>query len=291
MNTSWLQKHRDLFLTLAQMILGCFIYSLSINIFYSPAKLLGGGVTGFAQILNDQFGLSVSLMVILINIPLFLLALKLIDRKFTLLSLVGMLTMSLFLQLTSGWSLPFSSPLTSITIGGVLNGAGLGLIYRCEASAGGTDIISKIIQRYYAGNMAYTGMAINVIIIAISASIHGIDQAVMTVCAMYISSKVDTYLIDGIDHRRAVAVITNKPDEVAQAIFASMRRGITVLKGYGAYSHEQRDMLYCVITRRELAKLKRIIKSADPNAFFTITRLTGVYGNGASFHSIEHDIH
>ena len=284
------EKARELFRTLWQLVLGCLIYAVSISVFYTPAKLLGGGVTGVAQILNDQLGASVSLMVILINIPLFILALLLVDREFTVLSLVGMLLLSLCLQLTSGLSLPFESKLTSVAVGGVLNGFGLGLIYRSEASAGGTDIIAKIIQRYYSGNMAYTGMAINVVVVGVSAYIYGIDQAVLTICAMYISSKVNSYLIDGIDHRRAVAIITKQPDVMADAIFRGVNRGATVLKGYGAYTHEEHDMLYCVITRRELAKLKRVIKLTDPEAFFTITRLTGVYGNGVSFHSVKRDI-
>ena len=284
------EEKQELWQTVWQLVLGCFIYAISIDVFYSPAKLLGGGVTGFAQILDDQFGWPVSLMVVLINIPLFALALVFVDRRFTLFSLVGMLTMSLFLQLTSGMHLTFSSSLTSVTVGGVLNGLGLGLIYRSEASAGGTDIIAKIIQRYYSGNMAYTGMAINVLVVGTSAYIYGVDQAVLTICAMYISSKVNSYMIDGIDHRRAVSIITKKPDELAEAIFKGINRGATVLKGYGAYTHQEHDMLYCVITRRELARLKRVIKATDPDAFFTITRLTGVYGNGISFHSVRRDI-
>lgn len=280
----------ELWHTIWELVLGCAIYAISISVFYTPAKLLGGGVTGIAQILNDQFGVSVSLMVILINVPLFILALVAVDRRFTIFSLIGMLLMSLFLHLTSGFSLPFDSSLTSITVGGVLNGLGLGLIYRSEASAGGTDIISKIIQRYYSGNMAYTGMAINVVVVGISAYIYGIDQAVLTICAMYVSSKVNSYLIDGMDHRRAVAIITEHPEEMADAIFRGVNRGVTVLRGYGAYSHQEHDMLYCVITRRELAKMKRVIKATDPNAFFTITRLTGVYGNGRNFHPFKRDI-
>ncbi len=276
--------------TMFELAAGCIIYSISISAFYSPAHLLGGGVTGIAQILHYQFGLSVSLLIIGINIPLFILALLFIDRRFTLFSLIGMLTLSLCLQLTSGIRLNFTSPLTSVTIGGVLNGLGLGLIYRGEASCGGTDIISKIIQRYFSGNMAYTGLIINLLIVGVSAYIYGLDQAVLTICAMYISSQVNSYIIDGLDHRRAVSIITKKPDEVSQVIFSVMNRSATVFKGYGAYSHDDYYMLYCVITRRELAKLKRCVKKTDEDAFFTITRLTGVYGHGRSFHSINRDI-
>ena len=276
--------------TLWQLLAGIIIYSLSIDIFYTPAKLLGGGVTGFAQILNFEFGLPVSLMVLLINIPLFILALILIDRRFTIFSLFGMLGLSLFLDLFSGLSLPFSSQLTSVVLGGVLNGLGLGLIYRSEASVGGTDIISKIIQRYYSGNMAYTGLIINVFVVGTSAFIYGLDQAVLTLCAMYISSQVNSYIIDGVDHRRAISIITTRPDEIAAAIYDSVGRGATILKGEGSYTHAEHDMLYCVISKRQLAKVKRAVKATDPEAFFTITMVTGVYGKGHGFHSINQDI-
>lgn len=275
---------------LLQLTLGCFIYAISISVFYSPAKLLGGGVTGFAQILNFEFGLPVSRMILLMNIPLFILALLLVDRGFTVMSLIGMLLLSGFLKLTSGLHVDFTSPLTAVTVGGVLNGLGLGLIYRSDASAGGTDIISKIIQRFYAGNMAYTGLIMNIAVVGTSAFIYGLDRAVLTICAMYVSSQVDSYIIDGMDHRRAVAVITAKPKEVAAAITEQMKRGATVLDGHGAYTGQEHDMVYCVITRKELAKMKRVIKMTDPEAFFTITRLTGVYGKGRSFHSIEKSI-
>jgi len=290
MNQSITDKVRERAVPLFQLVAGCFIYALSINVFYTPAKLLGGGVTGFAQILNAEFGLPVSLMIVAMNVPLFILALLLVDKKFTLLSLVGMLLMSAFLSLTDGLHVEFESALTAVTVGGVLNGLGLGLIFRSEASAGGTDIISKIIQRYYAGNMAYTGLILNIAVVGTSAFIYGIDRAVLTICAMYVSGQVNSYLIDGMDHRRAVAIITAKPLEVTQTIVKEMKRGATVLDGHGAYTGQEHDIVYCVITRKELAKLKRVIKATDPEAFFTITPLTGVYGRGKSFRSIEKSI-
>jgi len=285
------EKAEEIFTTLWELILGSIVYALSVDLFYNPVKLLGGGVTGFAQILHFEFGVSTSLMVMLINIPLFVLALIFVDRRFTVLSLVGMLSLSFFLNLFRGLTIPFESNLTAIAVGAIINGLGLGLIYRSGASVGGTDIVAKIVQRYYSGNMAYTGLIINVVIVGIAAFIYGLDQAVLTLCAMYISSQVNTYLIDGMDHRRAVSIITEKPDELANAIFSGVNRGATVLTGYGAYTHTEHDMLYCVISKRQLAKLKRIIKQTDPEAFFTITRVTGVYGNGADFQSIRKNIH
>lgn len=291
MTASTKERFNDDFQTLWQLIVGCFLYALSLNVFYNPARLLGGGVAGFAQIIHFQFGLSISLMVILINVPLFVLALIFIDKRFTIFSLFGMLCLSLMIELTSGLHVEFSSDLTAVAIGGIINGLGLGLIYRSEASVGGTDIVAKIVQRYYSGNMAYTGLILNVFVIGLAAFIYGIDRSVLTLCTMYVASQVNSYIIDGRDHRRAVSIITSHPEELTNAIFTGVHRGVTVLNGYGAYTHEDRKMLYCVISKRELAKLKRVIQLTDPTAFFTIVKVTGVYGNGSDFHSVRKDIH
>jgi len=284
------EKFESFLYTFVLLTLGCILYAFSVAVFYTPSKLLAGGITGISQILNYQFGWNISVLVILFNIPLFLIALKFIDKRFTSFSLYGMLLSSLCLSLFANIHFEYESVLTAIALGGVINGLGLGLIYRSEASVGGTDIISKLIQRAYSGNMAYTGMAINVVILMVAAYIYGLDEVVLTICAMYVSSQVSTYLIDGIDHRRAVSIITKRPDSVSKAIFEELHRGVTVLRAYGAYTHEDSAMLYVVIQTTQLNHLKRVIKQIDPNAFFTITRLTGVYGNGHAFHSVNKDI-
>jgi len=276
--------------TLLRLVLGTAIYSFSVQVFYSPAKLIAGGVTGVAQLLNFSMNLPTSLMIIVINIPLFLIALIFVDRTFTIFSLAGMLLVSLFVQLFSGLRLEFDSVLTSVVLGGMINGIGQGIIYRNGTSIGGSDIISKIIQRKFSGNMAYTGLAINAVVVGFSATIFGLDQAVLTLCAMFISSKVNTLIIDGIDHRRALFIITAYPNEIAHALHDATGHGATILKGEGTYTHNDQSVLYSVISKRQLAKAKRVIRDIDPNAFFTITVVTGVYGHGHEFKSVSHDI-
>lgn len=284
------ENAQEQLMTLLKLIVGCGIYAFSVQILYSPAKLIAGGVTGVAQLLNYSMNLPTSLMILVINIPLFLLALLFVDRSFTLFSLMGMLLVSLYIQLFSGFTLEFDSILTSVVLGGIVNGIGQGIVYRSGNSFGGTDIISKIIQRKFAGNMAYTGLAINAVVVGISAFIFGLDQAVLTLCAMFISSKVNTLLIDGIDHRRSLVVITSHPDEIARAIHETTGHGATILRGEGAYTHHDQSVLYSVISKRQLAKAKRVIRDLDPNAFFTISVVTGVYGHGHEFKSVSEDI-
>ncbi len=274
--------------TILEVVIGSAVYSLGMNLFYTPAKLLAGGVAGFAQLLNYEFGLPVSLMVVLINIPMFLLGWKLVNRKFILYSAVGMAIFTGFIQLFSGLHLEFSSPLTSVMMGGVLTGLGVGLIYRSGASVGGTDIISKILHKYFSVNMATSGLVINAVIVFMSAFIYGIDQAVLTICAMFISSQVNSYVIDGWDHRRAILIVSDKKEELPKALMEKLKRGVTIVDAEGAYTGQEHYLMYCVISKHQLGQLKSVVKQVDPNAFFTIITVNGVYGKGISFFSFKH---
>lgn len=273
--------------TIGEVALGSALYSLGMNLFYTPAKLLAGGVTGFAQILNYEFNLPVALMVIVLNIPMFILGIIFVSKKFILYSAIGMAIFSGFIQLFSGLSLPFTSQLTSVVGGGVLVGLGLGLIYRSGASVGGTDIIAKILQKYLSINMAVSGLAINTVIVLSSAFIFGLDQAVLTICAMFIASKVSSFVIDGIDHRRAILIITDKKEELSNTLMEKLGRGVTVINAEGAFTGKAHYLMYCVINKHQLGVLKGIIKKVDPKAFFTIITVNGVYGHGTSFFAIE----
>ena len=274
--------------TIGEVVLGSAIYSLGMNMFYTPAKLLAGGATGFAQILHYQFGWPIALMVVLINIPLFLIGLWLINRKFIIYSAIGMAIFTGFIQLFSGLSIPFTSPLTSVVVGGVLLGLGVGLIYRSGASVGGTDIIAKILNKYFSINMATSALAINAVIIFASAFVFGLDQAVLTICAMFISSQVNSFVIDGIDHRRAILIISDKKQELSEALMKKLNRGVTVIDAQGAYTGQEHSLMYIVINKHQLNLLKSIVKRVDPNAFFTIITVNGVYGRGSSFFSMKH---
>lgn len=272
---------------LLQVLIGCLIYSVGMNLFYTKEHLLSGGLTGFAQLIHYQFGLPISLMVVLLNIPLFLVGWKFVNRQFFIYSLCGIAIFSVCIQLGSHLSISYDSPLTSVALGGVLTGLGLGIIYRSGASTGGSDILAKIFNKYFSLNMATTGLIINVIVVSSSMFIYGIDQAVLTLSAMFLASHVTSYVIDGIDHRRAITIITSDPKPLSNHILKELGRGVTVTHATGAYTNDDRYILYCVISKRQLSPLKMLIKRVDPHAFFTITTVNGVYGRGSSFFSFS----
>lgn len=273
--------------TLLMLLVGVIVYSIGVNLFYRKAQLLSGGITGLSLLLNYTFGWSTSMLILAINLPLFFIGWFFVSRRFVIFSICGMGMLSFFLDAFQGISLPYESPLTSVVLGGVVVGLGAGIVLRSGATMGGTDIISKILHRYFSMNMAVTDLAINAAILVFAAIFNGLDQAVMTVCAMYIATKVTSFCIDGIDHRRALLIVTNKKDELSKALMDKLGRGVTILDSYGAFTHHHNAMLYCVIPKQQLASLKRIIVGVDDHAFFTIIPVTGVYGHGRGFVPME----
>jgi len=288
MNETVKEELKEGAIVILQVLIGCILYSLGMNLFYDKAKLLAGGAAGIAQIVHYEFGTPVGLVVFLINIPLFIIGWFFVNRKFCIYSLIGMLIFSFTLSLFDGLTIPYESTLTSVVLGALLVGLGVGIIYRSGASVGGTDIINKILHKYFAVNMATSGLILNCIIVCVSALIYGLDQAVLTVAAMFIASKVTSFCIDGIDHRRVILIITDKKDELADALMDHLSRGVTEIDAHGAFTHKEHSLLYCVISKHQLPALKTTIKKTDPKAFFTIIMATGVYGNGNSFFSFQH---
>ncbi len=271
------------------ILTGSFLCALSLNVFYIPGQLLSGGATGVALLLHYQFGWSTALMVVLINIPLFLLSWKLVSRDFFVYSLVGTAVFSVMVELTKDLRLAYDSRLTTVALGGILNGLGIGVAFRAGASFGGSDIISKILHKYFSFNMAAAGLVVNAGIVFFSIFIFGLDLAVLTLAAMFISSKVTSYVIEGMRYKRAVFIITGKDTDMAAAILAKIHRGVTVLEARGAYTGQSKSMLYCVISKRQVAPLRQIVKDTDPQAFVTVAEASQVYGYGNGFYAITGD--
>lgn len=271
------------------IIVGTFLMSLAINGLYIPHKILSGGVTGIAVLLHLQIGLNTSIAILVLNVPLLLLGYFLVNKKFIRLSIFGMISLSICLAFTKNIAFNTNEMLTSILLGSVLTGVGSGLIFRFNGSTGGSDIIAKIINRYFSYSISTVGFAINVIIIMLSCSFFGIDLAVYTLLTMFISSHVMKFVLEGLNYKRTVFIITNKEKEISDCIISELHRGVTIIHGTGAYTNEPRDILYCIIGIRQVAKLRSLIMKIDEDAFITITETSFVYGNGKGFQKISAD--
>ncbi|NPV27461.1 MAG: YitT family protein [Firmicutes bacterium] len=278
----WQQTRRTL-----GILLGSFIISLAINGLFIPHHLLSGGVMGVALILNYLFGISTSLSILLLNLPIFLLGLKYVNRHFILLSLVGMLSLSVFLSLTSIWVFPVQDVLLAAIFGGALSGLGSGLVFNNRGSLGGTDIIAVVVNKYYSYSVGGVLLATNVLVILASAYLVDLQLALYTIISMYTSAGMVDLVQEGLNRRKTVFIISDQSTAIANAILTQLNRGVTYLQGEGAYSHSQKQILYCVVTTLQLARLKEIVREIDPQAFMSVTDTREVLGKG--FHHRDFD--
>ena len=278
---------RQYWLPFVGTTVGCLISGFAIAVFYHHSKLISGGITGIAMILNYQLGWNTSLMNLLLNIPIFIAGFIMLGKKHIIFSIYGTIMISLALQIFDGITIAYESTLTTVLLGGVLNGIGAGIMIRSGGTTGGTDIIGKILNKKFSIAIGTTQMSFNLVMLAIYGILFDLDLAVLTMATSIMSSSINNYINDGVDRRRVLQIITSKPDEMAQRIHEELKRGATSIPCEGGTTHLHHTMLHVVISKFQLAAIKRIIREVDPGAFFTIQMTTGVYGKGKTFHAVS----
>ena len=282
MNTYY--KYKATLIDVMFIFLGCTISSLGVNLFLSHAKLLSGGATGLALILEYTIGLPAGIVVLILNIPLLLISYKKLDKSFTLYTTIGMLSLSLSLMITKPLTnlIPLDNDLLIFCIyGGVLCGIGYGLVFLRNGSTGGTDIITMLIRKKYSNfNIGALGFSLNIIIIILGAIIFGIPQALYTLISLFIQSTVLDKMLKGFSSKKLLLILTEKEDEVINYIIKDLHRGVTSLTAEGEYTHDRKKMIYCIVTARQMILLKNIVHQIDPTAFITIIDISEVRGKG-----------
>ena len=266
------------------IILGCVLYAVGFRFFLYPNNITSGGVVGTAMIVNQLTGLPVGVMTILLNVPLFLIAWRHFGLDFLIGSLAGMGLSSVLVDLFAGFGIVATNdPMLASVIGGVIKGAGLGIIYYVGATTGGIDIVVKILRRRLASvNFGTIMLLLDTGIIAAYAMVLGrYESAMYSMVAMYVTTKMVDLALYGIDNACLCYIISEKTDEITEEIVSgALHRGVTLLDGKGAYSGTHRDVLMCVIKRQQIGQLKRLVKAYDEKAFFIVTNAKNVFGNG-----------
>ncbi|MDQ7093971.1 YitT family protein [Desulfosporosinus sp. PR] len=264
------------------IIFGASIVSTSINTLIIPNQIADGGVTGIAIILHYLFKWPVSWIIIVLNLPLFILGLKLVGRNFLLLSVLGVGILSATLSLTSHFpSLTHDTLLAAIS-GGVLSGIGMGIIFRSRGSLGGTDILAVLFARTTPFSVGQILLGIDAVIFMVTALLFKPEMAMYAMIYMFIATRVVDLVQEGLSHSKSVMVVTVKPQEIANEIMAKLERGVTLFQATGAYSGDEKQVVYCVISRTELSQIKEIVRAQDPLAFVAISEVPEVVGEGFS---------
>ena len=277
-------RYKNNFVDIILIFLGCMIASLGVNLFLVHAKLLSGGATGVALILEYTLKIPSGIVILLINIPLIILSYKKLDKSFTIYTTIGMLCLSASLMITKSFTqfIKIENDLLVLCIyGGVLCGIGYGIVFLRHGSTGGNDIITMLIRKKYSNfNIGGLGFSLNIIIVSIGAIIFGLPQALYTVISLFIQSLVLDKMLKGFNSKKLLLILTRKEKEIIEYVIKDLNRGITSLVAEGEYTHDKKKMLYCIVNPHQMVELKAVVHSIDPAAFITIVDVSEVRGKG-----------
>lgn len=265
--------------TLFLLSLGSAICALAINGILIPKRFLSGGLTGVAILIHHFVpAMHVSTLYLLFNIPLFVFGYRIVGRRFFGLSIAGMAVFALAVELVDV-NVGVKDMMLSAILGGLLNGVGSGLILRSRGSAGGTDILSVILFNKFGLKLGTTFLSFNVLLLSCAAVFYSLDEALFTLVYMFVSSKVIDLVVYGMSQRKAVTIVSERWKEINDSVLANLHRGTTLLASSGGYTHHAMNMIYTVISRRELQHLKEIVLKEDPKAFVVVQDTVEVLGH------------
>ncbi|ERK32450.1 YitT family protein [Clostridium intestinale] len=279
----FLNDRKTLFLDITLIFIGCIIASIGINMFLAQAKLLSGGATGLALILQYLTGFKAGYSVFLINFPLFIVSYIKLSRQFTFYSAIGMLSLSIALLLTE--KLPIYVNVDDILVyciyGGVLCGLGYSIVFARNGSTGGMDIVTMLVRKNFNNfDIGKLGFSLNMIIVVIGAIFFGLPRALYTVISIYIQSLILDKVLKGFGSKKLLMILTEKEEDIIKFIIKDVHRGVTSLPAEGEYTHSKKKMIYCIVTLSQLIYLKNSIMLMDPKAFITIIDVSEVRGKG-----------
>lgn len=257
---------------------GSCICALAVNGILIPRGFVSGGVTGLALVIHYVVpSLPVSALYLLFNIPLFALGWKYVSRRFFLYSLVGTAIFSAAVEWISV-PVPLEDTLLCALLAGIIMGTGSGIILRSAGSSGGTDILSVMVQTKYSVRLGNTVLVFNSVVLLAAAILFSLEVALYTLIYIYVGSHIMDLVVTGLSRRKSVMIVSKSRAEIITGILKELNRGVTIIKGQGAYSGESMDIVYTVLAFRELAGMKKMINQVDPQAFVVVTDTAEVMG-------------
>lgn len=269
---------KDIFL----IIIASLITAVSIHFIIVPVQLLTGGLSGLAIILHFVFSYPIWLWYALLNIPVFIAGYRLVSKRFALYSFIGMASLSLFLALLEPFQIGpwLDDILLSSVLGGIVNGAGVGLALVRRGSTGGLDIISAVLHKKWGVSFGSTIFASNALVVMAAAVGGSIELALYSAISIFISSKVVDAATSGLIARKTVIIISKEHHAIAHAILYNLNRGCTFLNGEGAYTGKDVAIIMVTTGTTQIPRLKELVFTLDSSAFITIINAVEVYGQG-----------
>lgn len=277
----------DFLKNITLIVLGSFLYAISVNTFTVPNDLAEGGLTGFSLILFYLTSLSPSYTIFVGNMFILAVGYRFLDRKTLYYTLLATAIISVMLFFVTRWEFIPETILLAPIGSGVFMGAGIGLIMLGHGTTAGSDILAKLLQKYIGMNIPTALLLIDILIVVPSALIIGAENTFLTLISLFIQSKVIDFVLEGLNPKKSFFIISEKYEEIAKRIELQLGRGITILDGKGYYTDSRKQILYIIISRREVLPIKRIVEAVDENAFMTISHVQEVSGEGFTYLSSE----
>ncbi|WP_102692496.1 YitT family protein [Rummeliibacillus pycnus] len=266
------------------IILGAAIFSFGFVHFNIQNHLGEGGFNGITLILYNVFHLDPAIMNLVLNIPMFIIGWRVLGRKTFIYTIIGTVSVSVFLKVFQiyTFTIDLHNDMFLVSLfAGVFLGIGLGIIFRVGGTTGGVDIIARLVNKFFGWPMGKTMFIFDAIVIILSWITFLDSRSVMyTLVCVFVTARVIDFVQEGAYTARGAIIISNNNSEIAERIAKQMDRGVTFLRGYGYYTKEDREVIYCVVAKNEMFKLKSIVLSVDPHAFMTVSEVHDVSGEG-----------
>ena len=266
------------FIDYVMLAIGAIIAAFAIEEFLVPNTILDGGVIGIGIMIKNLTGISLSILTIVLNVPFLLIGMRKLGKMFVVKSAFSMAVFSVFVEIFAPLANATSETLLAVSFGGVILGIGVGLVIRFGGCLDGTETVAILLNKKFKIPVGQTVLIFNIVIYAVAGVLFGFDRAMYSLLTYFITSKVLDIVEAGMDQAKAAMIITDEADVIAEKIYQTLGRTVTIMHGEGMVSGKK-TVLYCVLTRFEIRELKNIINSVDTSAFVTVSDVSEIIGN------------
>lgn len=275
------KKWYENILAILGLTLGVFVLAVGLIFFLEPNTIASGGVTGFAIGFKELTNIPIYLTNLIINIPLFIIGVITLGKNFGWKTLYSTALLSLFLKIIPSQAVTPDLLLSSI-FGGLVSGVGLGIVFKSGGTTGGTDLAGSILNKFFpALSLSTFMMAIDLLVVVFAGIVtKNIEISFYSIIALFITVKVVDLILEGFGYSKGFLIITDKAEEIGSKVMEDLDRGVTLFKGKGMYSKEDKDVMLCVVNRAQFTKTKDIVNDIDSNAFIMVVEVSEVLGEG-----------
>lgn len=264
------RRYLSIAFRMIMIIIGASLSSIGLEIFLIPNNIIDGGIVGISIISSYLSGLPLGLFTLVLNIPFFIIGYKQIGKTFVLSTAFAVVCLSIGVSVLHPIPGVTHDIFLATIFGGIVNGVGVGLIIRAGGSLDGTEIVAIILDKKVSFSIGQIVMFFNLFILSGAGFIYGWDRTMYSLIAYFVAFKMIDIVVEGVDESKAVTIVSDKNEEITQAIIDRLGRGVTLLNGQGGFSRTSTNVIYVVVSRLEIAKIKNIIHSFDLDALVTI---------------------